>query len=218
MRLAKWMVIALLAGLSGRAPAAVPGAKVEVEWNGAWYPAEVLRTDGNQCLIRYDGYDSSWDEWVGPERMRPVVTAESAPPPEEKPMTAPADTVTTPTVAPMTLRKGGMIWAGIDPDGTIRVGGSIVGKFENDGGVRKAGSLVGAVEPDGTIRRSGSIIGRIEQNGVLRRGGSMIGNVESGGTIRLNGSIWGDAGPCGEYRAKRAVTALLVFFNGDFGF
>src|SRR5262249_42039922 len=52
-------------------PAAFPvAAKVEVEWHGNWYAAEILRVNGASTLIHYTGYDSSWDEWVPPERIR----------------------------------------------------------------------------------------------------------------------------------------------------
>jgi hypothetical protein len=46
------------------------GQKAEVLWKGAWYPATVLKVDDNQCYITYDGYDSSWNEWVEPARFR----------------------------------------------------------------------------------------------------------------------------------------------------
>lgn len=46
------------------------GQKIEVEWHGTWYPAEVLAVNGEQCRIHYAGYGSNWDEWVGPERVR----------------------------------------------------------------------------------------------------------------------------------------------------
>lgn len=46
------------------------GDKAQVEWKGAWYPATVLKTDGEECYIHYDGYASSWDEWVGPARIK----------------------------------------------------------------------------------------------------------------------------------------------------
>ena len=52
----------------------IPGAPVEVEWGASWYPSHVLegpRPDGS-CYITYDGYASSWDEWVEPSRLRPV--------------------------------------------------------------------------------------------------------------------------------------------------
>lgn len=48
------------------------GERVEVEWRGRWYEAVVLRRSGRRALIHYSGYDSSWDEWVGPERLRAV--------------------------------------------------------------------------------------------------------------------------------------------------
>ncbi len=47
---------------------------VQVLWKGTWYPASVLKTretkKGTQSFIHYDGYSASWDEWVGPERIR----------------------------------------------------------------------------------------------------------------------------------------------------
>jgi len=46
------------------------GQKADVLWKGTWYPATVLDVDDNQCYITYDGYDSSWDEWVGTSRFR----------------------------------------------------------------------------------------------------------------------------------------------------
>lgn len=47
------------------------GEHVDVEWQGQWYPAVVLERSGNRALIHYEGYASSWDEWVGPARIRP---------------------------------------------------------------------------------------------------------------------------------------------------
>lgn len=46
------------------------GDRVEVKWKGRWYPARIQRVNGDNYYIRYDGYDSSWDEWVGPDRVR----------------------------------------------------------------------------------------------------------------------------------------------------
>lgn len=45
-------------------------APAEVEWKGQWYPAEVLKKDGERYFIRYLGYDDTWNEWVGKERVR----------------------------------------------------------------------------------------------------------------------------------------------------
>jgi hypothetical protein len=44
--------------------------QAEVEWQGTWWPAEVTQTNGNRYYIHYTGYDNSWDEWVGPDRIR----------------------------------------------------------------------------------------------------------------------------------------------------
>jgi len=41
-----------------------------VEWQKAWWPAVVLKTEKDKHRIHYVGYDSSWDEWVGPDRIR----------------------------------------------------------------------------------------------------------------------------------------------------
>ena len=46
------------------------GAAVEVEWKGKWWNATVLEVAGERAKIHYDGYDASWDEWVGPDRVR----------------------------------------------------------------------------------------------------------------------------------------------------
>ncbi|GMV43479.1 MAG: hypothetical protein AMXMBFR64_51950 [Myxococcales bacterium] len=43
---------------------------VEVEWGGRWWPALVMRKEGESSCIHYVGYDASWDECVGPDRVR----------------------------------------------------------------------------------------------------------------------------------------------------
>src|SRR5262249_10906986 len=61
------------------APAPVrTGAKVEVEWHGPWYAAEILRVSGGSSLIHSTGFDSSWDEWVAPGRIRSASAASTA--------------------------------------------------------------------------------------------------------------------------------------------
>jgi hypothetical protein len=40
-----------------------------VQWGQQWWPAEVVRQDGDRCLIHYKGYSDQWDEWVTPERL-----------------------------------------------------------------------------------------------------------------------------------------------------
>lgn len=41
-----------------------------VEWRGAWYDAKVLRKKPGYWHIRYVDDDDSWNEWVGPDRIR----------------------------------------------------------------------------------------------------------------------------------------------------
>jgi len=51
---------------------AVEKPEIEVEWKGNWWPATVLKKDGEKTQIHYIGYGSEWDEWVTPERIRPL--------------------------------------------------------------------------------------------------------------------------------------------------
>ncbi|MGE5492677.1 MAG: caspase family protein [Actinomycetota bacterium] len=49
----------------------VRGDAVDIEWHGSWYPGSVLEVkQQGRYRIHYDGYDSSWDEVVGPDRIR----------------------------------------------------------------------------------------------------------------------------------------------------
>ncbi|MBL7732961.1 MAG: caspase family protein [Chitinophagaceae bacterium] len=45
------------------------GLKVQVEWNGKYYPAEIKETKGGFHYIHYTGYDDSWNEWVMYDRI-----------------------------------------------------------------------------------------------------------------------------------------------------
>lgn len=46
------------------------GATIEVKWKEKWYPAVIQGVQGNLHLIHYLNYAATWDEWVGPSRMR----------------------------------------------------------------------------------------------------------------------------------------------------
>lgn len=48
-----------------------PEAKLDVLWQGSWYPATAKGAGPGGCLISYDGFDTSWDERVGGDRARP---------------------------------------------------------------------------------------------------------------------------------------------------
>jgi hypothetical protein len=54
---------------------ALPGekpAEIEVEWNGRWYHATVITTEGARTHIHYVGYPESDDEWVTKDRIRKI--------------------------------------------------------------------------------------------------------------------------------------------------
>ena len=51
-------------------PQRVRQNQAEVEWQGTWWAAEVVKTNGDRYYIHYTGWDNSWDEWVGPDRIR----------------------------------------------------------------------------------------------------------------------------------------------------
>jgi hypothetical protein len=59
-------------------PSGPPG-RVEVEWHGTWWAAEVLQRAGNRSYIHYTGWDDSWNEWVTPERIRPATAPCASP-------------------------------------------------------------------------------------------------------------------------------------------
>jgi hypothetical protein len=54
--------------------------RVMVEWGGRWWPATVREKDDADYLIRYDGHDETWDEWVTKDRIRFESVKEPLPP------------------------------------------------------------------------------------------------------------------------------------------
>jgi hypothetical protein len=48
------------------------GSNVMVEWKGSWWPAKVIDVSEGKApyKIHYDGYSSSWDEWVTNDRIK----------------------------------------------------------------------------------------------------------------------------------------------------
>ncbi len=48
------------------------GDKVDVLWNGTYYKANVKKVADSKWFIHYDGYESSWDEWVGKDRIKVI--------------------------------------------------------------------------------------------------------------------------------------------------
>lgn len=82
------------AGSSASAPPLRSGDAVQVEWKGRWFGARILQANAGRYLVRYDGYDSSWDEWVTPARIKmptgqPRPQRTSAPPASQVPASNP---------------------------------------------------------------------------------------------------------------------------------
>jgi CHAT domain-containing protein/Tfp pilus assembly protein PilF len=55
------------------------GDRVEVEWKGDWYQAQIIEVNASQYKIHYDAYASSWDEWVDNSRIRATGTKQNQP-------------------------------------------------------------------------------------------------------------------------------------------
>jgi hypothetical protein len=66
----EWLTVAALSPPNAPKSRFIVGQTVEVEWKGKWWKAKVQRVGDGLYFIRYDGYDASWDEWVGQRRIR----------------------------------------------------------------------------------------------------------------------------------------------------
>ncbi|MFO0738574.1 MAG: agenet domain-containing protein [Labilithrix sp.] len=47
------------------------GEKVDVEWNGSWWKAEIVGVNGSLYRVHYTGWSAKWDEDVTTARIRP---------------------------------------------------------------------------------------------------------------------------------------------------
>jgi hypothetical protein len=138
---------------SGGEGAAYPaGSAVEIEWRGGWYAGRVLQDDapeegGRRYLVRYDGYSETWDEWVGPDRLRPAPAADSPRPTQPEPATGPQiEPRTSPSAGSPAVGEGPplgryvcrqymttMGYLTLGPGGTYEVGG-VTGRYRYDAG------------------------------------------------------------------------------------
>jgi hypothetical protein len=48
----------------------VKGEAVDVLWGSLWYAGTIKKAEGSRYFIGYDGYSSTWDEWVTAKRLR----------------------------------------------------------------------------------------------------------------------------------------------------
>ncbi|WP_081942210.1 agenet domain-containing protein [Spirochaeta lutea] len=61
------------------------GDEVEIEYYGSWFAGEIIQSKEERYLVRYHGWDSSYDEWVSRNRLRYPKAAEPEPEPVQPP-------------------------------------------------------------------------------------------------------------------------------------
>ncbi len=52
----------------------VAGESVDIHWGSRWWPGKVVKLAGKRYHVTYDGWSESYDETVGPERLRQRAT------------------------------------------------------------------------------------------------------------------------------------------------
>jgi len=75
------LILALLTIFGSASFAQKVNEKIQIESSGAWYAGIVQKVDGDKYFVRYDDWGESWDEWVGPERIKDFKTEAAAAPP-----------------------------------------------------------------------------------------------------------------------------------------
>lgn len=77
----KVIVIGILCMAGFSATAQKVNEKIQIESSGSWYDGTILKVNGDQYFVTYDGWGDSWNEWVPVSRIRGFATA---PAPTEK--------------------------------------------------------------------------------------------------------------------------------------
>lgn len=65
-----FLALSLLAHAQAAGGGYKVGDRVEILYDGKWYPGSVLEVGNNQWKVHYDGYDSGWDTWMPADRLR----------------------------------------------------------------------------------------------------------------------------------------------------
>ena len=55
------------------------GTKVQIKWENSWYKGSIIDVKGDEYKVTYDGYASSWDEWVKADRLKLPGTVSATP-------------------------------------------------------------------------------------------------------------------------------------------
>jgi hypothetical protein len=184
-----------------------PGAVVEVDYGGSWYPATVLKASPGKWLIHYDDYDSSWDEWVGADRIR---FGEASSPD--------ATVYYDPYEIGIELADGSKVR--LRSDGIIERDGKEIGRMDaTRSGVSVRGKEMGHIDARYNIVAGGKVVGNLSpEDYSIRRGGKTIARFEDDALL-LGEALKGTASMYdGSYADPETVALYFIFFDPDFGF
>lgn len=73
----RYILPALLSLITLTTQAQKVGDKVQIESTGSWYPGKVLEVKDGQFFVAYDGWSETFNEWVGPERIKTGATEDA---------------------------------------------------------------------------------------------------------------------------------------------
>lgn len=71
----KVIVIGILCVASFSVTAQKVNEKIQIESSGSWYDGTILKVNGDQYFVSYDGWGDSWNEWVPVSRLRGFAAA-----------------------------------------------------------------------------------------------------------------------------------------------
>jgi len=193
------------------------GSEIEVDYQGSYYPAKILKFENNKYFITYTGYDSSYDEWVGLDRIK---TSDIK---EEKNNKTKSDTKTDKTKyydayeTTINLKSGEVVT--ISSSGIIYKNKKEIGSLD----VTKTyvyinGKEAGYIDVKGFINVNGKKIGRLDPENKIWRNSEKIGYISYGtfylGEKEIGTAQMYDGGSADDYVAF----LYFVFFDKEFGF
>jgi len=120
------IAILLFFTITGYAQTYKKGDAVQIEWKNLWYPGKIVEVKGDKFLISYDGYDASWNETVGKDRLKAASTNTTT-----TTTTATTTSSTTSTTETKWSYKGvESVWdLTLSPDGKYVLAASAYGKL-----------------------------------------------------------------------------------------
>jgi len=191
------------------------GDKVDVEYNGLYYPAEILKSANNLYFIHYTGYDSSWDEWVDIKRIKPVDKEEIKP--EKNPVKKDDKKIVYYDPYDFIIKKSGVLYAEVLSNKII-INGKTAGEFDIASYLYINGKEAGHVDARGNIWAGNKIVANfLIGEGIIKKNGKQIG-LFNYGEIYLYDKLWGTSLTYLDSEADTDKTLLfLTFFVPEFG-